>query len=72
MRDAKRVLWVELGRYANMIVVGSLRRLWSGSALEELNLSLVSLGRGAGLERAEIPALAGLWIRLARVEPVFA
>ena len=40
--------------------------------LEILHLALVALGRGAGIESAEIAALAGLRVCLARVEPVFA
>src|SRR6185437_4389856 len=41
-------------------------------ALEVLHLALVLLRRGARLEGAEVAALAGLGIGLARIEPVFA
>jgi hypothetical protein len=40
--------------------------------LEELHRALVLLRRSARLERTEIPALAGLRILLAGVEPVLA
>src|SRR6476620_5445776 len=41
-------------------------------ALEVLHLALVLLRRSARLEGAEVAALAGLGIGLARVKPVFA
>src|ERR1700759_3449252 len=40
--------------------------------LEILHVSLVLFGRGARLEGAEITALAGLRVDLARIEPVLA
>ena len=40
--------------------------------LEKLHGALVFLRRRARIERAEITPPAGLWIYLARIEPVFA
>src|SRR4051794_23734311 len=40
--------------------------------LEILHLALMFLGRSAAPERAEVAALAGLGIHLARIEPIFA
>jgi hypothetical protein len=50
----------------------SLRRRSSsaGAALEQLNRALVLLRRLAGLERAEIPPLAGLVVLLSGVQAV--
>src|SRR5436190_22215552 len=42
----------------------------SSAPLEELDLALVLLGRCARLERAEVAALAGLRVDLARIEAV--
>jgi hypothetical protein len=40
--------------------------------LEILNVALVLFRRRAGFERTEIAALAGFWIDLAGIKPVFA
>ena len=42
------------------------------AAFEELHGSLVLLGRGSRTKRSEIAPAAGLWILLARVQPVSA
>src|SRR5437870_6363923 len=42
----------------------------SALALEELHRALVLFGRGARLERPQVPAPAGFGIELARIEPV--
>src|SRR6266446_2590101 len=41
-------------------------------ALKELHRALVLLGRGARLERSQVPALAGFGIDLARIEAILA
>src|SRR5438876_7794205 len=42
----------------------------SALALKELHRALVLLGRGARLERSQVPAPAGFGIELARIEPI--
>src|SRR5205814_1333350 len=42
----------------------------SAPALEELHRPLVFSGGGKRLERTQVPPLAGLGVRLARVEPI--
>src|SRR5438067_2187059 len=42
----------------------------SALALKELHRALVLLGRGARLERSQVPAPPGFGIELARIEPV--
>ena len=44
----------------------------SSAMLEALDLAFVLLGARARVERAEVAALAGVRVLLARIEPVFA